>query len=257
MDPDHLLVEKLTRATRSLGRAAVAVKVICAVGYLFAGGFFLYGLSRLDHGDDFLAFSLVALGIAAVSLLFWSIVSFHVAAAAGMGLLGSLHDKLDTLLGAMAAGAAQANEAAARRAGRARPRVDVAAPPAGGAELAAGASAATEAASEAASEAAMEEGREVSGVIRAPAPATTVGSEVRRDAPTAVGPAGDFAARTDVSPALAAPAHPAPDEDSAAENVPRAPRPEPTDGVETKSCRACGSEIRADATRCRWCMKAA
>ena len=22
-------------------------------------------------------------------------------------------------------------------------------------------------------------------------------------------------------------------------------------------CRACGSEIRADATRCRWCMKAA
>jgi hypothetical protein len=232
MDPDHLLVEKLARATRSLGRAAVAVKVICGVGCLFAGGFFLYGLSRIDRGDDFLEFSLLALVIAAFALLFWSIVSFHVAAAAGMGLLGSLHEKLDTLLGAMAAGAAQANEAAARRAGRARARVEVAAPPAG-AEPAASAPVATQAASEAAS-------GEVSGVVRAPAAA-----------------AEEVAARADAPPAVAAPAPPPPADDGAAADVPRPPRPEPTDGVETKTCRACGSEIRADATRCRWCMKAA
>ncbi|MEJ7732503.1 MAG: hypothetical protein WKG00_25270 [Polyangiaceae bacterium] len=247
MEPDHFLVEKLARATRSLGRAAVAVKVICGVAYLWAGGFFFYGLSRMDRSvDDVLVFSLRALGIAAVALLFWSIVSFHVAAAAGMGLLGSLHEKLDTLLGAMAAGAAQANEAAARRAGRPRGRVDGPAPPAGFAEL--------DAAAPAVAPSATEEASEVSGVMRAPTAAATPGPAAQTEvaAPTFAAPAQS------VHPAQ--PVHaaqPVQDEDSAAENVPRPPRPEPTDGVETKGCRACGSEIRSDATRCRWCMKAA
>lgn len=240
MDPDFLIVEKLARASRSLARAVIAVKAICVVAFLFAGGFFLYGLSRFDRGDDIIEFSVLAMVIAAVALLFWSIVSFHMAAVHGLGLLGSLHGKLDALLGAMAAGAAQANEAAARRTAR-RPRAEALAE--GGA-------------SETPAHASREDAREVSGVIPTP---------VVADAPGTAAPGFALSApdTTEVAPvppavsAVAATSGGAPAEHPAEQPTKPAPRPEPTDGVDTKTCRACGSEIRADATRCRWCMKAA
>jgi hypothetical protein len=244
MDPDHLLIEKLARAARSVGRATTVVKVICAVAYLFAGGFFLYGLSRIDRGDDFMVMSVLALAIAAVAALFWSIASFHVASVHGMGLLASLHAKLDALLGAMAAGAAQANEAAARRAGRVRARADLAAP-----------SPALETAP-ATAHAPAQQG-EVSRVIAAPSRPPAGGLDPRhQESSDAAG--GEALASAGVAPSVASlPAAPSPEPEGDPEVAPKAPRPLPTDGVETKACRACGSEIRADATRCRWCMKVA
>jgi hypothetical protein len=218
MDHDEVLLAKLERATRSVSRWSTATKGICVVALGIAAILLLYGLSRIGHSDDLLAFGLLALAVAAVATLFWSIAAFHTAVSHSLSLIASAHSKLDLL---------------AERARRKRDREGTAptdAPPA----LPAGPAPLT-----APSPAPVAVAVPVAGPATMPLP-MPVPAQAPPPAPAPAVPAA--AASLESTLASASP--------------PSAPaKREVTPAVPTKECPHCSGDIREDATRCRWCMK--
>jgi hypothetical protein len=96
MDDDAMLA-KLARSTRSVSRASGATKVVCVMMLIAAGCTMLFALSRIDHGGDFVAFSLIGIVVGGLAMVFWSMAAFHGAVGESLALIASAHAKLDAL----------------------------------------------------------------------------------------------------------------------------------------------------------------
>jgi len=113
-DRDQLLV-RLDRSARSVSRLSTATKGISIVMLVIASFVLLYGISRVGH-DDFIGFSLVALVVAGLAIVFWSTAAFHAAFGESLALVASAHTSLELLLRAQ-------QHAAQPATARAKPRV--------------------------------------------------------------------------------------------------------------------------------------
>jgi hypothetical protein len=107
--------ERLSQAARTVARLSRATKVICVVMLVAASFLFLFALSRAGHRtDDFVGFSVMAIAVAALALVFWSTAAFHAAFGQSLAVLASAQEDLRALARAAAKhGAAWIPEASA------------------------------------------------------------------------------------------------------------------------------------------------